>query len=119
MIAKRIRSFGYAITGIKLAWRGEVNFRAEVVLGVMALAAGIFFNISYLEWLVLLGWCAVVLMAEAFNTALEELCDMLRTTHDPHVAKIKDLAAAAVLIASVGALLTGCMIFVPRILALI
>jgi diacylglycerol kinase len=58
-------------------------------------------------------------MAEAFNTALEELCDMLRTTHDPHVAKIKDLAAAAVLIASCGAFVTGCLIFVPRVLALI
>ena len=56
--------------------------------------------------------------AELLNTALEELCDMLKPTHDPHVAKIKDLAASAVLVASCTALIGGCIIFVPKLFAL-
>lgn len=119
MLSKKIRSFRYALAGVRLAWREEFNFRAEVVLGAGAVVAGFFFGITAIEWIALLSWCAIVLMAEAFNTALEELCDMLRPTHDPHVGKIKDLAAAAVLLSSLGALATGIAIFAPRLIALI
>lgn len=117
MLSKKIRSFRYALAGVRLAWREEFNFRTEVVLGSIAVVLGAYFGISTIEWIALVSWCALVLMAEAFNTALEELCDMLRPTHDPHVAKIKDLAAAAVLLASCGALATGIIIFVPRLIA--
>jgi len=58
----------------------------------------------------------LVLTAELFNTALEEFCDMVKSEHDPHVAKIKDLAAAAVFIASWTALLLGAAIFIPHLL---
>jgi diacylglycerol kinase len=57
-----------------------------------------------------------VLVAETFNTALEELCDKFQPTHDPHIAKIKDLSAAAVLLASVGALSIGLIIFIPHLI---
>lgn len=119
MLHKRIRSFGYALHGLRIAWREEANIRIEVAFAFLAAALGVAFEISATEWLVLFVWFALVLSAEALNTALEELCDMLRTTHDPHVAKIKDLAAAAVLIASVGAFVSGLVIFVPPLLALI
>lgn len=119
MISKHLRSLGYAAAGIRLAWREEANFRIELACAALAVLLGLFVSLSTLEWLVVIGWCAVVLMAEAFNTALEELCDMLRATHDPHVGKIKDLAAAAVLLAATGALVSGLVIFVPRIVALL
>ena len=54
-----------------------------------------------------------VLTAETFNTALEELCDKFQPTHDPHIGKIKDLAAAAVLVSSITALIVGLIIYVP------
>ena len=54
-----------------------------------------------------------VLTAETFNTALEELCDKFQPEHDPHIAKIKDLAAAAVLVSSITALIVGLIIYVP------
>lgn len=119
MLHKRIGSFKFALAGLRLAWREEMNFRVEVILGASAVAAGLFFGISTTEWLFVAAACAAVLTAEAFNTSLEELCDMLRQTHDPHVAKIKDVAAAAVLISSIGALVIGLVIFVPRVLALL
>lgn len=119
MLHKKLAGFGYALAGIRLAWREEANFRFESLFAIATLALGLVCRISPLEWLVLIIWFALVLSAEAFNTALEELCDMLRQTHDPHVAKIKDLAAAAVLLVSVGAFVSGLIIFVPYLVALV
>lgn len=117
MIEKRIRSFGHAITGLHLAWREEFNFRFETLWALATTALGAYYHISLTEWLFLIAWFSIVLTAEVFNTALEELCDMLKQTHDPHVAKIKDLSAGAVLVASTGAAATGFLIFAPRIIA--
>jgi diacylglycerol kinase len=81
----------------------------------MAIALAAYFHISELEWLAIILVSGLVLTAEVLNTALEELCDMLRDTHDPHVGKIKDLAAGAVLLASATALIVGLIIFLPKL----
>ncbi|MEN9561220.1 MAG: hypothetical protein RIQ56_493 [Candidatus Parcubacteria bacterium] len=116
MIDKKIRSMRYAMKGMKIAFRNEHNFRFEVVAGVTAIFLGLLLELSLVEWLMIFFSIGFVLAAEVFNTALEELCDMLRSTHDPHVEKIKDLSAAAVFIASFTALLIGALIFLPKIL---
>lgn len=116
MLVKKIRSMGYALKGLRIAFYEEHNFRFELVIAFFAIIAGWYFNLSLAEWLFVLVAIGIVLMAEVFNTALEELCDMLRQTHDPHVAKIKDLAAAGVLIAAWTALLIGLLIFLRHIL---
>lgn len=118
MLDKKIRSFGFAFRGLRIAWREEDNFRFHMAAAALATVLGVMLSISRDEWLFLVAWFALMLTAETFNTAFEELCDMVRATHDPHVAKIKDLAAAAVLISSFGALITGGIIFLPRIFAL-
>jgi len=94
----------------------EHNFRSEIVLGLIAIGLGWFLRISIVEWLFVIGAIGLVLTAEVFNTALEELCDMLRTSHDPHVAKIKDLSAAAVFLSAATAFIIGCVIFVPKLI---
>ncbi len=118
MLHKKLDSFGYALAGLRLGWREEANFRFQALAAAVATVLGVMLSISRVEWLFLLAWFSIVLTAEAFNTAFEELCDMVRATHDPHVAKIKDVAAAAVLISSAGAFVTGCVIFLPRIFTL-
>ena len=119
MLQKRIRSFSYAWKGVALAWREEENFRIELALGLLAVLAGLLFKISFTEWLVLVVVSGLVLTAEIFNTALEELCDMYRPMHDPHVGKIKDLSAGATLVASGTAFIVGLIIFVPHVWALV
>lgn len=118
MLEKHLRSFGYARKGIARAWREEMNFRIEALAGIAALVLGILLHLSRIEWALIALASAFVLASEAFNTAFEELCDMLRTEHDPHVAKIKDIAAGAVLIAAIGALLVGCFVYLPHLAAL-
>ena len=119
MLNKKIPGFRFALNGIKVAWREEINFKIQVGCALVALFLAWFFQISSIEWIAIIFLTGFVLSAEAFNTALEEFCDMVKNDPDPHIAKIKDLAAAAVFIASTTALVVGVIIFIPRFLALL
>ena len=116
MRIKRILSFGHAFDGIRIAWREEAHVKIHVVAAVLVLAASWTFHISKTEFIVVLVMIAIVMTAELLNTALEELCDKFQPSHDPHIGKIKDLAAAAVFIASGAAFTIGCIIFIPYLL---
>ena len=113
---KKIKSFIYALTGLKIAWLEEHNFRFHIGFAVITLIAAWFFDLSQTEFLIIIFMIGFILTAEAFNTALEELCDKFQPSHDPHIAKIKDLAAAAVFIAATTALIVGIIIFTPYVL---
>jgi len=115
---KRSQSFLHALRGLKIAWQEEPSFRIEVLWGVITLLFSVYFRISATEWLIILFMIGFVLAAEALNTALEELCDKFQPTQDPHIAKIKDLAAAAVFIAAIAAFIVGCVIFIPYLITL-
>ena len=104
-----------ALEGIRIAWREERNFRFHIIFSVLVLIAAWVLRLTRAELLVILVLIGIVLMAETFNTALEELCDKFQPEHDPHIGKIKDLAAGAVLITAVTALVIGLIIFVPHI----
>lgn len=110
-----IASLRYALKGVAIAWREEQNFKIDVVCALVAIFLGWYFSITRVEWMVVIFLIGFVLSAEAFNTALEELCDMYKRDPDPHIAKIKDLAAAAVLVASVASAIIGGIIFIPYI----
>ncbi len=110
-----IKSFQYALTGIQITWTEEVNFRIEILCTILVLALGIFFQFSWIEYIVVILTSCLVLTIEVINTALEELCDKFQPSRDPHIAKIKDLAAAAVLCASIGAMIVGLLVFIPHL----
>ena len=112
---KTINGFSYACTGIKLAWKEEHNFKIEVMIAVLVIVLGFLLHLSSFEFAVVILAISIVLATEAFNTALEELCDKFQPTHDPHIAKIKDLGAAAVLLSSIGASVVGLIIFIPHL----
>lgn len=115
MLRNRLKSFSYALRGIAVAWVGEPNFKLEVWIGAIAVLLGVFLDISRGEWAALILCIAIVLSTELLNTALEALCDMLQETHDPRVAIIKDLAAAAVFVVALGSLAVGLCIFIPNL----
>lgn len=114
---RELIGFTYSFNGLRIAWRQEFNFRFDVGCAIATLALGWFFSISKIEFLVVVIVIGFVLTAEIFNTALEELCDKFQPEHDPHIGKIKDLSAAAVLISSIAALIVGAIVFFPHILA--
>ena len=118
-LEKKLHNIRYALNGIRIAWQEEFSFKVQIFATILVLLLGWFFKISTTEWLVIVLLVGLVLSAEAFNTALEELCDKFKSDPDPHIAKIKDLAAGAVLIASLAALVVGVIIFIPKTLALL
>lgn len=111
-----IKSFEFAINGIKTAWREESNFKVEILLGVIAIALALSLQVNPTQFTLIFLMIIIVLTVEILNTAFEELCDKLQPENDPHVKKIKDLAAAAVLISSFGAGTVGILIFGPYLL---
>ena len=78
--------------------------------------AGAFLGLSRLEWCLVTGTIVAVWLAESLNTAFEALCDVASPTIHPLVERAKDIAAGAVLITAVGAMLTGVLLFGPRLL---
>ena len=80
-------------------------------------AAGWYFQITRQEWLALVLAMTLVLALEAVNTAIEYLTDLVSPEYHPLAGKAKDVAAAAVLIAAIGAVVVGAIVFLPRIFA--
>lgn len=114
----RIRSFGYAFNGLKIVWREEHNFRVHLLAAVLAIALSWALRISPYEWLAVVFSIGFVLVCELLNTALENLADFVCPEKNPSIKRIKDIAAAAVMLSSLTALLIGLLIFVPKLLSL-
>lgn len=118
-IRKRIRSFGYAIDGIKNLFLEEPNARIHLVVTFCVLVAGLFFRISPEEWLIVILAIGLVISMEAMNTAVENLADFVSPEKHSWIKKIKDLSAAAVLICALSAVAAGLVIFLPKLFRLI
>jgi diacylglycerol kinase len=114
----RAQSFAHAGRGLLLLCRTQWNFRIHLVAGIGAICLACYFRISALEWLLLMAAIALVLCAEALNTAIERTVDLLEPTRHPLARDAKDLAAAGVLIASLFSLILGLIVFAPRLFGL-
>jgi diacylglycerol kinase len=110
-----LRSLGFAGNGLVLLLKHERNFQLHVVAFIAVCSAGFFFKITGLEWLVIILVSALVMGLEAMNTAIEKLCDVYTTETNEGIKKIKDIAAAAVLIAAVFAICIAVVVFLPYV----
>ena len=110
-----LRSFLFALRGLKDCLLHEKNFRIQFAIALLTAVAGFFFTISYLEWLAILICFAIILSLEIINSAIEKLCDLVDSTFNTSVKRIKDMAAAAVLISAIITFIIGCIIFLPKI----
>ncbi len=110
--------FVHAFRGVKHVFKDERNARFHFLFACFTFAAGFFFNLSTTEWLMVVMCTFAMFSAEAFNSAIEELADRVNPNFDPQIGKVKDLAAAAVLLLTFGVVIIGLIIFLPRILNL-
>ncbi len=113
-LAGRLRSFRHAGRGV-VRLLSEPNARLHVLAAVLAVALGAFVRLSGTEWALVALTIALVFAAEAFNTALESLADAAVPDRHPLVGTAKDLGAAAVLLAALGAVAVGACVFVPHV----
>ena len=116
---KLIKSFGYAWAGIKSCFQSEPNLKIHSALTIVALIFSIVFNISAIEWVAVCFCIAFVITMEMLNTAIEKLCDVVHKEMHPGINKVKDMAAGAVLVAAFFSMITGAVIFLPKIISLI
>lgn len=115
---KRAKSFVYAFAGIKELIKKEHNAWIHCFATICVIVCGIFFNISRMEWIAVSICIGMVLMAEAFNSAIERLTDIVSPEYNKKAGKVKDLAAGAVLLAAIGAATVGLIIFVPKVITI-
>lgn len=113
----RLASFPYAARGIGRLLK-EPNARIHLLATLVVVWAAALLHVSSLEWIALVFAIVLVFVAEALNTALEALADATIPEHHPLVGTAKDVAAGGVLIAAIGALVVGALVFVPRFVEL-
>lgn len=115
----RARSFKYAGSGIVALIKGEHNARIHCFAAVAVIAAGIWLHLEAWEWVAVCMCIGGVFMAEGFNSAIEALADKTCSTPDPLIKRAKDIAAGAVLLFVMAAVVTGGIIFVPKLLSVL
>lgn len=118
-LSARLRSFGHAFRGIVILLQTQHNARIHAVATVLVLAAGALIGISPLEWALIALAVVCVWATEALNTAVEFLVDLVSPEVHPLAGKAKDVAAGAVLVAAIGALIVGILVFGPHVLKLL
>ena len=111
----RAQSLAHALRGLKTLLAGQANARIHLAVAAAVTAAGFLLRIRPIEWAVLALTIAVVLAAEALNTAIEAVVDLVSPEWHALARDAKDVAAAAVLIASLGAVVVGLMVFGPHL----
>ena len=111
-----LRSFAYALAGLRYLVSTERNFRIEVAAGAIAVIAGGWLGLGRFEWLVLSLTIALVLILEAVNTAIEDAVSLASPGFDERARVAKDVSAAAVMIAALLAVVVGVLLFGPRLL---
>ena len=107
---KLVRSFSHAIRGFKCVFK-EQNFKIQIVFAVIVIFFILFFGLKIWEATVLVMMIVLVLVLEIINSIFERIVDILEPRVHPYAKTIKDMMAAAVLVASIGAMFIGTVIF--------
>ena len=113
------KSVSYALRGIGYTYSHERNFRIQFFIGLLVLGLSFLLHMKAYEKIILAMMIAFVLVLELLNTTIEMFLDLLKPRLSPQVERVKDIMAGAVLLASIGSLIVGCIIFIPYIIELI
>jgi len=100
-------AFRYAFAGLAAAWRSERNLRIHAVIAAAAVVAGAVLRLPAAGWAIVFLAIALVVTAELLNAAVEAVVDLVSPEDHPLAKRAKDVAAAGVLVAAVGAVAVG------------
>lgn len=112
---KPMNRFRFAFNGFRKASR-QTSLRIHLFFVFCVSAAALLLSISATEWCVLILTMALVVSLEIVNTAIEETVDFISPGQDDRAGRIKDMAAAAVLVAAAASVIIGAIIFLPKII---
>lgn len=114
-LKRLVRSFRYAARGFWYVFKHEQNVRLHLVASFLVIILMIYFQVTLWQAIILLLVMIMVLILELINTIFERMTDILRPRIHYYVEVIKDIMAAAVLVASIGAVIIGILVFAPYI----
>jgi diacylglycerol kinase len=117
-IQARLKSFTYAWNGLKILLKEEHNARIHLVAAIIVLIASYLLKLNTIEWVIILFAIGLVFITEIINSAIENIADFVSPDKHDKIKKIKDLAAAAVLVSAFIAIVIGLIIFVTKLLNL-
>jgi diacylglycerol kinase len=112
-------SFGPALAGLVWALRTQSNLQVHAIATLVVALLGAWLKLAAWEWCAVLLAIGLVCAAELLNTALEVLADRVTQEHEESIRRVKDAAAAGVLMAALAALGVGLVIFVPKLWCLL
>lgn len=112
--SERIRSLRYGMNGMRIIFRYEHNFRIHCILAALAIISGIIAGLKETEWMALVIVAGIVFITEMFNSSIEYMADFVSPGHSELIKKVKDVAAAAVLLSAIISVITGVLIFYPK-----
>lgn len=115
-LRSRLNSFGFAFSGLSAFFRQEPNAWLHLIATLTVFMAAWHFNLSFYEVIALIIVTGFVWVAEIVNTAIERIMDFISKEKNPDIKFIKDLAAFGVLLAAITAMVTGAIIFIPKLL---
>ncbi len=110
-----MKSFGYAFHGLQKTYQEEQNIRVQIVVGTLVLFFAVFLGLSRVELSLIIFLIVLVVLMELANSAVERIADVLKPRINTYIKEIKDIMAAAVLLASIMSVVVGIIIFWPYI----
>lgn len=114
-IRGRIRSLKFALKGMWILMTTEDSIKAQLFFALIATILGFYFNISNTEWAIQFLAIGLVLVAEAANSAIEEVADFIHPEFHKKIGLIKDIAAGAPSFAAFISLIIAGIIYTPKI----
>ena len=113
------RKFGDAFRGVAQSVRVQSSYHVHFFFALLVPIAGWFLRLNLVEWCFVILLIVMVIVAEMFNTSIEELSRVVTENYDERVKHSLDIASGAVLLASGGAALLGVLIFVSALARLL
>lgn len=116
MIKRHSISFGHAFRGLSWVLKTQPNYKIHAFFSLLSLIGAWFFQITYIELIVIVMLIAMGFVIETINTGIEATTDAIDGNIREDIKIAKDVSAAAMLIFAVGSFIVASMIFIPRIL---
>ncbi|NLC05574.1 MAG: diacylglycerol kinase family protein [Erysipelothrix sp.] len=107
-----IAKFRHSFNGLKVLLKEDRSIQGHLIISIVVITVFLYLRISLLDWLIVLNAMTLVIVSEVLNSSIETLSDVVSPHLDEKIRKVKDIAAAAVLIASLYALIVGILLLI-------
>ena len=118
-LKNRLKSMQHAANGIYLLLRNEPNAKIHLICAILVIILSLLVELSIFEWSLIAFAIGMVFISEAFNSAIENLSDIVSPDYNEKIKVIKDLSAGGVLISAIAAVAIACLVLFPKIIELV